>query len=503
MLVTEIWRSRRAKIFSAAVDQQRFHASSTGFPHGPVSGHYTSRMTVWRAIALALVLPALAYAQGVPPLYRVFLSDGSTLSSYGEWARVDDRIVFSMPVTPGAEPGQLHLVSLPAASVDWTRTERYADAVRAAHYGASRGEEDFARLSADVAEALNEVALLKDPTDRLVRAERARRALADWPSRHFGYRAKEVHDILGSLDEVIGGLRAAAGLGRYDLALMATTTPPPTEMLMPPPDQAAVVQQLMTAAALVDTPEEKVSLFQTVVGILDRAVGLLPEGWAATIRATALGAIAEERKIDESYRRLRETTVLAASRYASEADVRNLERLRTMVDAEDRKLGRRRLAEVMAMTAALEAHLEAAHRLRLARDQWQLRVHRVRAYQRETSAPVEAIARQRSRLDDIRTFAGPEPWRLRPLVELLGRQSRILSRMDVPPELETIHALFRSASDMAHNAAQLRLDAVEAADLDLARRASSAAAGAMMLLARARAELEAALRPPVAPAAAQ
>ena len=96
-----------------------------------------------------------------------------------------------------------------------------------------------------------------------------------------------------------------------------------------------------------------------------------------------------------------------------------------------------------------------------------------------------------------------QPWRLRPLVELLGRQNRILSRMDVPPALEAIHALFRSASEMAHNAAQLRLDAVEAADLDLARRASSAAAGAMMLLARARAELEAALRPPVAPAAAQ
>jgi hypothetical protein len=460
-------------------------------------------MTLWRACVMALIVPALAHAQSASPLYRVFLSDGAALTSYGEWARVEDRIVFAMPIMPGADPGQLHLVSLPAARVDWTRTERYADAVRAAHYGATRGEVDFARLSADVADVLDEVALVKDPAERLARAERARRALADWPSTHYGYRAKEVHDILGSLDEVIGSLRAAAGLGRYELTLVANTPPPPGEGLLESPDQAAMLQQLMTAAAVVDTPEEKVSLFQTVVGILDRAVGMLPEGWAATIRATALGAIAEERAIDASYRRLRDTTLASALRYASEADVRNLEKLRSTLHAEDSKLGRRRVGEVTALTAAIDAHLEAAHRLRLARDQWLLRVDRMRAYQRETNAPVAAIGRERIRLDEIRTLAGPQPWRLRPLIELLGRQSRTLSRIEAPPELAAVHALFRSASDMAHNAAQLRLDAVEAADLELARRASSAAAGAMMLLARARAELDAALRPPAAPAAAQ
>jgi hypothetical protein len=460
-------------------------------------------MSLWRALALALMLPALAHAQSAAPLFQVFLSDGSTLSSYGEWARVDDRIVFSMPVTPGADSGQLHLVSLPADKIDWVRTERYADNVRAARYGASRGEEDFARLSADVAELLNEIALMKDPAERVARAERARRVLADWPATHFGYRAKEVNDILGSLDEVIGGLRAAAGLGRYDLALMANTPPPPAEPLLPAPDQAALVLQLMSAAALVDTPEEKVSLFQTVVGILDRAVGLLPEDWATTIRASALGSIADERRTDAAYRKLRDTMLASASRYASDADVRSLEKLRATLDVEDHKLGRRRVGDVMAITSVLEAQLEAAHRLRLARDQWLLRVDRIRAYQRETSAPITAIARMRNSLDDIRTLAGPEPWRLRPLIELLGRQSRILSRIDAPPELAAIHSLFQSASEMAVNAAQLRLDAVEAADLDVARRASSAAAGAMMLLARARAELDAALRPPTAPAAAQ
>jgi hypothetical protein len=89
------------------------------------------------------------------------------------------------------------------------------------------------------------------------------------------------------------------------------------------------------------------------------------------------------------------------------------------------------------------------------------------------------------------------------LIEALARETRILSRIDPPAELAAIHALFRSASELALNAAQLRLDAVEAADLELARRASSAAAGAIMLLAKARADLDAALRPPLPSASAQ
>jgi hypothetical protein len=453
--------------------------------------------------AIALLLPALAQAQTASPLYRVFLTDGSTLSSYGEWARVDDRVVFSMPLTPGPDAGQLHLVSVAAERIDWMRTEGYAEAVRAAHYSATRGEQDFARLTADVAELLNDIALVQDPTERVVRAERARRALADWPATHYGYRAKEVHGILGSLDEVIGGLRASAGLARFDLALMATTPPPPAEKLVADPEQTEIVQQLMTAAAIVDSPEEKVSLFNTVIGILDRAVGLLPEPWAASIRSSALGAIAEERSVDASYRHLRETTLASAARYASRADVRSLELLKNSLDAQDQKLGRRRTPAVMAITAALDPPREPAHRLRLARDQWALRIDRMREYQRATTEPVTVIARARDRLDEIRTLAGPAPAGLRPLIELLGTQSRLLSRIEPPPELAPIHALFVSASEMAYSAARLRLDAVEAADLEIARRASSAAAGALMLLARARAELDAALRPPAAPAAAQ
>ncbi len=455
-------------------------------------------------LALLLLLPWLAQAQDAAPLYRVFLTDGTALSSFGEWARVDDRVIFSLPVTAGNNPDQLHLVSLPAARVDWRRTEQYAEAVRARRYAAGRGEEEFARLSADLARIINEVALVKDPTERLVFAERARRSLADWPGNHYGYRAKEVHEMVGVLDEVIGGLRVAAGLGQFDLALTATTVPPPPlETVLSPPDDKEIVEQLIMAATLVSTPAEKVSLLQTVLGVLDRAVQLLPEVWAATVRSSALAAIAEERKIDAAYTRLRETTLTSAARFASRADIRSLERLRLGVQVQDDKLGRRRPDDVSALAAAIDAHFEAAHRLRLAQDQWMLRLDRLRAYQRAASASVTVLTRAHSELDDIRALAGPPPLRLRALLQTLGRESRTLSRIDPPAELAAIHALFRSAGELALSAAQLRLDAVVAADLELARRASSAAAGAILLLARARADLDAAMRPPLASAAAQ
>jgi hypothetical protein len=63
-------------------------------------------------------------------------------------------------------------------------------------------------------------------------------------------------------------------------------------------------------------------------------------------------------------------------------------------------------------------------------------------------------------------------------------------------ELSAAHAVFRSANELAENAVKLRLDAVQSADVELARQASAAASGALMLLGRGRADLDAAVRPP-------
>lgn len=433
-----------------------------------------------------------------PPLYRVFLADGTGLASFGEWARVDDRVVFSMPLKAGAGPGELHLVSLPVQRVDMVRTERYAESVRAANYATHRGEADFARLSADVAQALNRVALITDPAERLATAERARRALANWPGAHYGYRAAEVREIVGVLDEVLGSLRVAAGpAGRFDLALSTTTELPAHEPLLDASDDREMVDQLMRVSTVVDTPAEKLSILQSVVALLDRAVGMLPATVANAIRTSALGAIAEERRIDGRYARLTSTLLGEAARRAGRADVRGLERLRTRVRDEDTALGGRRPQDVAAVLASLDAHLDAAHRLRLAQDQWLMRVDRLRSYQRATRPLVEILSESTASLDDIRAMAGPSPQALRPLLQRLTRGGRQLAIVDPPAELASVHAVLQSVYSLAGNAVQLRLDAARAADVEIARQAAAAASGAVMLLSRARDDLTAALQPPI------
>jgi hypothetical protein len=458
------------------------------------------RLTTFAA-ALVLAVVASVSAQGPPPPhFRVFLTDGSAVVSFGEWARVDNFVVFSMPLTASGEAADLHLVSLPVERVDLARSERYADQVRAARYAATQGEADFARLSQDVANALNQVALLAEPAERLKAAERARQALRDWPGAHYGYRAAEVREIIGVLDGVIAGLRASSGQvdsqARFDLSLSTSTEPPP-EALLASPDQAEVVQHLMTASALVTSPAEKVSLLQSVLAVLDRAVDMLPASFASTIRSKALGSLAEEKKVDEQYGLLRTSTLSEASRLADRADVRSLEALRDRARAEDQKLGGRRPDDFTAILATLDAHLDAAHRLRLAHDQWLLRVDSLRRYERASSTYVQTLSTSRESLEDIRLLAGPTPQRLRVLAQRLSRAGRQFALVKVPAEIAAIHAVFQSAYALAESAVQLRLDAVAHADVGLARQASAAASGAIMMLARGRADLDAALRPPL------
>ena len=185
------------------------------------------RLLAAAVAAVALVLPGRARAQAPDnvTLLRVFLNDGTSLVSYGEPARVDDRVIFSMPTETTPNP-PLHLINLPIDRVDWDRTNRYASAARLSHYVRTKAEDDYAALSNQVATTLNQVAHTPDPAQRLAIVEEARRTLADWPENHYGYRKAEVRQMLGLLDEAIADLRAARGNGRFDLTLTAFADPP-------------------------------------------------------------------------------------------------------------------------------------------------------------------------------------------------------------------------------------------------------------------------------------
>src|SRR5438552_9233077 len=95
----------------------------------------------------ALAAPGAADAT----LFRLFLKDGGTLVSYGEIARVGDRVVFSMPTGAGTPP-PLHLTNLSADRIDWPRTERYATSARSGRYLETQAEHDYTELSNQVAQ---------------------------------------------------------------------------------------------------------------------------------------------------------------------------------------------------------------------------------------------------------------------------------------------------------------------------------------------------------------
>jgi hypothetical protein len=429
-------------------------------------------------------------------LLRVFLRDGTSLVSYGEPARVGERVVFSMPTDASPNP-PLHLINLPADRVDWERTDRYANAARANQYLKTQAESDYAALTSQLADTLNEVAGTTDAAQRLSIVERARSALVEWPRNHFNYRSAEVRQMVGMLDEAIADLRAASGGPRFDLSLTAFSEPPPvTERLLPPPTLQQAIEQVLNAARAVDSSIERTSLLTTALSSIDRERGSLPADWVAATRPGVEAAIATELRVDRAYRLLTDAVMASADRRAKSADVRGIERLLARVQLRDRELGGTRPEAVSALVAAVEAKLDAARRLRLARDRWELRLPVLAAYGTAIRAPFALFAQLKPALEDIKSLAGSSPAALTMLDRGTAKLVELMSGIAPPEELAAAHALMVSAAQMAANAVNVRREATLANDMDRAWNASSAAAGALMLGTKARTDILALLSPP-------
>jgi hypothetical protein len=454
------------------------------------------RAALLAGAAIFLLAPEVRAQDPGAGLFRIFLKDGRVLTSYGEWARLDNAVVFSMPTRRGDPAAELHIVTVPAGEVDWERTSRYATALAAETYAATRGEADFARLGDDVASTLNDIATVKDPKERLARAELARETLSEWPGARFAYRAAEVREILGLLDQVIAELQATVGGDSTSLALVAPPVVLSDEPLLPEPTEAETAEQLLTAAQLAQTPAERSSLLQTLLSLLDRAVHLLPESWAGALRKEATASLLEEQRLDRAYAELRTTTLVAAMKSAARADVRGVERLRGTVLETDTRLGGRRPGEIAGLLAAVDTHLASARSMALAIDQWELRAPAAQKYRRSVNVVLRAIQRQTPALEDVRAQAGPAASKLKGVIDRWRKDGTRLDRVKPPQELVPVHALFRSAWEMGEQAFTLRLSAAASNDPARAQQASSAAAGALMLLTRAQADLDSALMRP-------
>ena len=455
------------------------HVPSTRFPQA---------LAFVVALACAAPLAALQERATGALLFRIFLNDGVTLVSYGEFARVGGRVVFSVPLGEVAEDPKLQMLTIDDALVDWARTDAYSTAVRAKHYAETRGEEDYALLTGRVTAALNDIALTEDPKRRVAMAEEARRNLAAWPSANYGFKAAEVAELVAIFDDVVAEMRVQAGEGQFDLSLVANTMPPPPVELLPAPDARSSFETAYRSAMLASEPAERTALLRALSDSLATRRG--GAEWTVPLRRRVDAALAVEVKTDRAYGQLTESSLKSARQLAARADVKGLQGIIARVLRSDDRLGGRRPGEMAALLAALDFELNEARRLRLARDAWELRRGVIRAYREQISAPVDRLAGFGKWLESIRNLDGPDPKFLRPLDDRARLAHLELMGVTPPAEAQSAHGLLAAALHMTRQAATLRRNAVSSNDIKIAWDASAAAAGALTLGERALDELD-------------
>jgi hypothetical protein len=315
-----------------------------------------------------------------------------------------------------------------------------------------------------------------------------------WPAAHFGYRSADVREMATLLEETISGLRADSGMQRFDFSLVAVVDPP-NMPLLPPPSVAQTIEQAMVAARTSDIPAERLSLLRSVLAIIEETDSL-PAHWKRLAKASAEATLKAELDTERRYSALSRSALSAADRAVGKADVRGVERAIGDARRRDARYGGKRPDEVKALLTALEARLDSARRLRVMRDQWTLRSKAFKEYREAIDSTVESIDRLRARLDDIRAMAGPPVGELPGLVARLDRLYRDLVIVKAPAEMSSAHSTLLSAVNLGMQAARMRSNAVREGDVKAAWDASSAAAGATMLLAQGKQEIERLSRPP-------
>jgi hypothetical protein len=396
--------------------------------------------------------------------------------------------VLSVPIGDIGGSPKLQLIGIPESAVDWSRTDAYTTAVRAHRYAETRGEEDYAILSGHVTLALNDITTEPNPVRRLAMAEEARRNLAAWPAANYNYRAEDVARMVALFDDAISEMKAAAGQRGFNLALVATTLPPPPMALMQAPDTRATLEMAFSAASVTTDASERASLLRTLSEDLQYAPAAVP--WAHELRTRVNAALAVEVRTDRAYSTLTASSMKAAAAAAARTDVGSLKNIIARALRTDESLGRTRPAEMAALLAALDARLDEARRVRLARDAWLLRVEALKEYRKAIESPLDRLGSFRKWLEAIRDLSGPDPRFLRPLEDRAALGHLELGRVTPPAEAQAAHGLVSAALHMTKQAAALRRNAILSNDIKMAWDGSAAAAGALTLAQRALDELD-------------
>ncbi|MEO7191313.1 MAG: hypothetical protein ABI051_09670 [Vicinamibacterales bacterium] len=443
----------------------------------------------WLAVVVFTLTGAVgAAAQTDAPgvVYRVFLKSGEALPSYGEPAPVGERVIFTLMVGGDTDrTAQFQLISLPIATVDLPRTSRYTDAMRAAQYAATRGDEEYAAMSVEVARSLDLLKGIPDPKRRLDLAIEARRRLVAWSRAHFSYRASDIRQLAGTFDDVINQLRLGAGEAELSFELVSMPQAP-GEALAPPPHGRNALVLALGAAEVADVAAERVAILRAAVD----AAGNYDD-----LTAKAAARLQAELRTSAAYAALSSAMLDRATKAYRRGDVNGVLRAQREVARQDRRLGARRPEEVRALMTQVASLAEAARTYRRALDLYVQRRVTLQRYGRWLE-PLLAQAQQlQPVLMAIRETRGLSPARARRTSSEAVRLQATLMRRRLPAPLLTVQSTLASALQMAREACARHLGP-RPADVAAARDAAAAAAGFLLLTEQAKRDLTMALRPP-------
>ena len=464
----------------------------------PGASAHGRRALLAGAVVLACVWTASAAGSANLPSYRIFLTDGTPLVSFGEFARANGKVVFTVPIGSPSSPDALRVVTLPDNLIDWERTNRYTDAVRLQWYALTRGEEDYTVLTAAVARALGDMAFAPAASAKLGIGAEIRRQLIEWPPSHLGYRASDVRELTAIVEEAISDIRVGSGQRAFDLSLVAIIEPP-TERLLPEPTLIDGIDLASAIAQMTAAPRERTSLQQSILSVLDRRKRSVPKSWYSSTRRALTWSLEREAKLDRQYAEIATGALGSATKYAARGDVAALEHLAADVRREDDRLGRQRPGNIRALLAALAARMETARAVRLAIDRWEHRNGAYATYRRSIDASLDRFGGVVEDIGAVRALSGIEPGRLSKTDQRISAIEVGLLPLGPPAELRPAHDMLISAARLMREAVRLQRRAALSGEMPVAQNASAAAAGGLLLLEIARLRIDEFFRRPVLP----
>jgi hypothetical protein len=452
----------------------------------------TSAQTATRVAPPPTPPPDFSAVRDPGPIFRVFLTDGRALASYGECAVVGDRVVFTLAIGDGGLGTEYQLMSLPASAVDLDRTTSYRDAVRGWRYATTRGETDYTAITAEVSRSLDELSKIADPARRLAAAEEAKRRLVAWSETNYHYRAKDIQDLAALFDDVIAQLRVASGGANLSFSFVAGPAAAREEPIRVAPSLRESIELALAAATLSDVSTDRAAILRAAAAVSAGATGV--EDLSAEVSRRR----DEDRATQQAYVKMREDALARAHEALAKGDVAAVDAVRRDVIAREGRLAARRPDDMQALLRELDNVSDDARAHRVALDHYARVRPQLLAYERAVRPALSALDGGEPVLQAIRDVNGPGLERLERYRAHLARLTPQIAAIKPPADVADVHATLLSALRLAIEACKRRLVSVAANNMSVAREASASASGAKMLTQQARESLVKRLYPPQA-----